>query len=61
MSVEWWEYATDQEGGIAEWLNGIEEMEGHTVDSVSVARLTCDWVVAIAKVIKEEEQDDPGS
>ena len=59
MSIEWWEYATDQDGAIANWLNGIEGiegMEGHTVDSVSVAQSDRAWVVAIAKVIKEEEE-----
>lgn len=60
MVVEWQEYATETPGCIAEWLNGIEATEGHTVDSVSIAHGGQAWVIAVAKVIKEETDAQSG-
>lgn len=54
MAVEWWEYGTKQEGGVAEWLNGIEEMERHTVDSIAMAYAGRELVVVVAKVVIEQ-------
>lgn len=51
--TEWKEYAAEQEGDVADWLNGLER-DGYTVVFVAMAHTGDGWVLVIAKAKRDE-------